>query len=83
MTLDYIYAIVSYYQKLLILKKGNCEMSKAIRSTIANNVLNGTYIRNARFRTYNEATEGILAQQKEFERKLAMIQEAKKRKVIK
>ena len=45
--------------------------------------MNGTYIRNSRFRTYNEATEGILAQQKEFERKLAMIQQAKKDKVIK
>ena len=55
-------------------------MSKAIRSTIANNIMNGTYIRNSRFRTYNEATEGILAQQKEFEKKLAIIQLAKKRK---
>ena len=58
-------------------------MSKAIRSTIVNNVMNGAYIRNTRFRTYNEATEGILAQQKEFERKLVMIQQAKKNKLIK
>ena len=58
-------------------------MSKAIRSTIANNIMNGTYIRNARFRTYNEATEGILAQQKEFERKLVIIQQAKKKNIIK
>ena len=58
-------------------------MSKAIRSTIANNIMNGAYIRNARFRTYNEATEGILAQQQEFERKLVMIQQAKKNKIIK
>ena len=57
-------------------------MSKAIRSTIANNVLNGTYI-EIQGSEHNEATEGILAQQKEFERKLAMIQEAKKRKIIK
>ena len=58
-------------------------MSKAIRSTIVNNVMNGTYIRNSRFRTYNEVTEGILAQQKEFERKLAIIQQAKKNKLNK
>ena len=58
-------------------------MSKAIRSTIANNIMNGTYIRNSRFRTYNEATEGILAQQKEFERKLVIIQQAKKKNIIK
>ncbi len=58
-------------------------MSKAIRSTIANNIMNGTYIRNSRFRTYNEATEGIFAQQKEFERKLVIIQQAKKNKLIK
>ena len=58
-------------------------MSKAIRSTIVNNVMNGAYIRNTRFAGYNEATEGILAQQKEFEKKLAIIQQAKKDKVIK
>ena len=58
-------------------------MSKAIRSTIVNNVMNGTYIRNSRFRDYNELTEGILAQQKEFERKLVMIQQAKKKNIIK
>jgi len=58
-------------------------MSKAIRSTIANNIMNGTYIRNARFRTYNEATEGIFAQQREFVKKLVMIKQAKKNKIIK
>ena len=58
-------------------------MSKAIRSIIVNNVMNGAYIRNARFAGYNEATEGILAQQKEFEKKLAIIQQAKKVKLIK
>jgi hypothetical protein len=58
-------------------------MSKAIRSTIANNIMNGTYIRNSRFRTYNEATEGIFAQQREFAKKLAIIQQAKKIKLIK
>tara|TARA_B100000085_G_scaffold264351_1_gene271211 strand:+ start:493 stop:666 length:174 start_codon:yes stop_codon:yes gene_type:complete len=56
---------------------------KDIRSTIVNNVINGAYIRNKRFAGYNEATEGILAQQKEFEKKLAIIQQAKKDKVIK
>jgi hypothetical protein len=45
--------------------------------------MNGTYIRNTRFAGYNEATEGILAQQKEFERKLVIIQQAKKKKIIK
>tara|TARA_Y100001938_G_C8090694_1_gene434842 strand:+ start:1874 stop:2047 length:174 start_codon:yes stop_codon:yes gene_type:complete len=56
---------------------------KDIRSTIVNNVINGAYIRNTRFAGYNEATEGILAQQKEFEKKLAIIQQAKKKNIIK
>ncbi len=56
---------------------------KDIRSTIVNNVINGAYIRNTRFAGYNEATEGILAQQKEFEKKLLIIQQAKKKNIIK
>lgn len=58
--------------------------SKALKSQIANNVLNGVYIRQRKFANWGSVVEdSIFAQQKEFERKLAMIQQAKKDKVIK
>ncbi|MDG1089555.1 MAG: hypothetical protein P8P37_01655 [Candidatus Marinimicrobia bacterium] len=59
-------------------------MSKAIRSTIVNNVMNGAYIRQRKFANWGSVIEdSIFAQQKEFERKLVMIQQAKKNKIIK
>lgn len=59
-------------------------MSKALTSHIANNVLNGTYIMQRKWRDYGSVVEdSIKAQQKQFERKLAMIQQAKQDKLIK
>ena len=56
-------------------------MSKEIRSSIANNVMNGAYIRQTKFANYGSVIEdSIMAQQKEFARKLLIIQEAKKNK---
>ena len=43
-------------------------------SQVARNVNNGAYIRIARFAGYNEATEGIVAQQREADRRLKQIQ---------
>jgi hypothetical protein len=59
-------------------------MSKALKSHIANNILNGTYIMQRKWRDYGSVVEdSIKAQQKQFERKLAMIQQAKQDKLIK
>ena len=59
-------------------------MSKALKSHIANNVLNGTYIMQRKWRDYGSVVEDyIKAQQKQFERKLAKIQQAKQDKLIK
>jgi len=59
-------------------------MSKAIRSTIVNNVINGCYIKQRKFANWGSVIEdSIFAQQKEFEKKLAIIQQAKKDKLIK
>jgi hypothetical protein len=54
-------------------------MSKALKSQIANNVLSGVYIKQRKFANWGSVIEdSIFAQQKEFERKLAIIQQAKK-----
>lgn len=56
-------------------------MSKALKSQIANNVLSGVYIKQRKFANWGSVIEdSIFAQQKEFERKLAIIQQAKKNK---
>lgn len=48
--------------------------SNARASQVARNVNNGAYIGMARFAGYNEATEGIMAQQREADRRLKQIQ---------
>lgn len=58
--------------------------SKALKSQIANNVLNGVYIKQRKFANWGSVIEdSIIAQQREFEKKLAMIQQAKQDKIIK
>jgi len=58
--------------------------SKTLKSQIANNVLNGVYVKQRKFDNWGSVVEdSIFAQQKEFERKLVIIQQAKKDKVIK
>lgn len=59
-------------------------MSKALKSHIANNVINGTYIMQRKFANFGSVIEdSIFAQQKEFERKLLIIQQAKQFKLNK
>ena len=48
--------------------------SNARASQVARNIKKGSYIGMARFAGYNEATEGIMAQQKEADRRLKQIQ---------
>ena len=48
--------------------------SNARASQVARNIKSGSYIGMARFAGYNEATEGILAQQREADRRLKQIQ---------
>lgn len=43
-------------------------------SQVARNIKRGAYIGMAKFAGYNEATEGILAQQREADRRLKQIQ---------
>lgn len=58
--------------------------SKSLKSNIANNVLNGTYIMQRRWNNFGSVIEdSIFAQQREFQRKLAMIQQAKQDKLNK
>ena len=49
-------------------------------SQVARNVNNGAYIGMSRFAGYNEATEGIMAQQREADLKLQKILANKKAK---
>lgn len=59
-------------------------MSKALKSHIANNVINGTYIMQRRWNNFGSVIEdSIFSQQKEFQRKLSMIQQAKQDKLNK
>ena len=48
--------------------------SNARASQVARNIKKGAYIGMARFAGYNEATEGIMAQQREADRRLKQIQ---------
>ena len=48
--------------------------SNARASQVARNINKGAYIGMARFAGYNEATEGIMAQQREADRRLKEIQ---------
>jgi hypothetical protein len=48
--------------------------SNARASQVARNIKSGSYIGMTRFAGYNEATEGIMAQQKESDRRLRQIQ---------
>ena len=48
--------------------------SNARSSQVARNIKSGSYIGMARFAGYNEATEGIMAQQREADRRLKQIQ---------
>lgn len=58
--------------------------SKALKSNIANNVLNGNYIMQRKWNNFGSVIEdSIFAQQREFQRKLAMIQQAKQDKLNK
>lgn len=59
-------------------------MSKAIRSTIVNNVINGCYIKQRKFANFGSVVEdSILESQKAWMRKLEIIKQAKKDKLIK
>lgn len=59
-------------------------MSKALRSHIANNVINGTYIMQRKFANFGSVLEdSIMGQQKEYARKYAMLQQAKQDKLNK
>lgn len=59
-------------------------MSKALKSHIANNVINGTYIMQRKWHDFGSFVEdSIFSQQKEFERKLLIIQQAKQIKLNK
>jgi len=63
------------YTKNNTQEKNNMSLSKSARaSQVARNVKNGAYIRIARFAGYNEATEGIVAQQREADLRLKQIQ---------
>lgn len=46
-------------------------------SNIARNIAKGSYLKQFKFAGYNEAKEGLLAQQKEAEKRLAAIRAAK------
>lgn len=48
--------------------------TSARASQVARNINKGTYIGMARFAGYNEATEGIVAQQREADLRLKQIQ---------
>jgi len=48
--------------------------SNARASQVARNIKSGSYIGMARFAGYNEATEGVMAQQREADRRLKQIQ---------
>ncbi len=48
--------------------------SNARSSAVTNNVSKGAYVKQFRFAGYNEATEGIMAQQREADRRLKQIQ---------
>ena len=48
--------------------------SNARSSQVARNIKSGSYIGMTRFAGYNEATEGIMAQQREADRRLKQIQ---------
>jgi hypothetical protein len=48
--------------------------SNARASQVARNIKSGSYISMARFAGYNEATEGVMAQQREADRRLKQIQ---------
>ena len=48
--------------------------SNARASQVARNIKSGSYIGMARFVGYNEATEGVMAQQREADRRLKQIQ---------
>lgn len=48
--------------------------SNARASQVARNINKGAYIGMTRFAGYNEATEGIMAQQREADRRLKQIQ---------
>lgn len=48
--------------------------SNARASQVARNIKSGSYIGMTRFAGYNEATEGIMAQQRESDRRLRQIQ---------
>tara|TARA_B100002019_G_C21206580_1_gene567009 strand:- start:822 stop:1001 length:180 start_codon:yes stop_codon:yes gene_type:complete len=59
-------------------------MSKAIRSTIVNNVINGCYIKQRKFADFGSVVEdSIVESQKAWMKRLAIIQQAKKDKLIK
>jgi hypothetical protein len=58
--------------------------SKSLKSNIANNVLNGTYIMQRKWNNFGSVIEdSIFAQQREFQRKLVIIQQAKQDKLNK
>ena len=54
--------------------------SNARASQVARNVKSGSYIGMTRFAGYSEATEGIVAQQREADLRLKQIQAERKRK---
>jgi hypothetical protein len=59
-------------------------MSKALKSQIANNVINGTYIMQRQWHDFGSFVEdSIFTQQKEYARKYAMLQQAKQIKLNK
>jgi hypothetical protein len=59
-------------------------MSKEIRSVIANNILNGTYVKQKRFANFGSVVEdSIMSYQNEWMKRLAILQQAKKDKVVK
>lgn len=59
-------------------------MSKAIRSTIVNNVINGCYIKQRKFANFGSVIEdSIIESQRAWMKRLAIIQQAKKDKLIK
>jgi len=54
--------------------------TSARASSIITNVSKGTYVKQFKFAGYNEATEGIVAQQMEADRRLREIQAQRTRK---
>jgi len=58
--------------------------SKSLKSNIANNVINGNYIMQRKWNNFGSVIEdSIFAQQREFQRKLVMLQQAKQDKLNK